>query len=72
MGAEEGVPKLAPKAESAVLGGLSRLVEKVKFKEIMQKLDSGPQSGLAQTAAFVFQQECQATFDLMLPLISKI
>ena len=51
---EAGVPKLTSKGESAVLSGLSRLVEKVKFKEIMQKLDSGQQSGLAQTAAFVF------------------
>ena len=73
MGADEaGAPKLTAKAESAVLGGLSRLVEKVKFKEIMQKLNSGEQSGLAQTAAFVFQEECQATCDLMLPIISKI
>ena len=38
----------------------------------MQKLNSGEQSGLAQTAAFVFQEECQATCDLMLPIISKI
>ena len=51
---------------------LESIVEKVKFKEIMQKLNSGQQAGLSQTPAYIFQQECKNTMDLMLPIVNKI
>ena len=38
----------------------------------MTKLESGAQSGLDQTAAFIFQKECLSSMDLMLPIIDKI
>ena len=38
----------------------------------MQKLESGAQTGLDQTSAYVFQKECLNHMDLMLPIIDKI
>lgn len=38
----------------------------------MQHLTSGKQSGLDQTPAFHFQQECVSSMDLMLPIVQKL
>lgn len=64
--------KIMRKRETLMLNQLQMIIEKVKFKEISQRLDSAPQSGLDQTPAFLFQQECHNSMDIMLPIIQKV
>lgn len=60
------------KRRESMLRNLNTIVSKVKFKEVMQNLESGAQCGLQQTNAYVFQKECLNSMDVMLPIMEKI
>lgn len=48
------------------------MIAKIKFNEIVSRRESGEQSGLAQTEAFVFQKAINSTMVAVLPILSKV
>ena len=51
---DEEQKKVDVKVPPEIHAKLGSIVDKVKFKEIMQRLNTGQQTGLSQTPAYIF------------------